>query len=341
MDLTSKLTEVKPAVLIGGFSILFAGLVAAAISMGAYSLSFSEIGDLISGSTTSKVNSAVFWNLRLPRVLLAIIIGAALSSSGAAIQGVFRNPLADPSLIGISSGALLCTALYIVATGGNAGIIGTALAAFSGAFISALAVMSLSLINKKIDVTTMLLVGIAFNALAGAFTGFLLFVADEKSLRDITFWTLGSLNGANWETVLVVMPFSLGSIVYLPQLGRSLNLFALGESEAQNMGVQPQQLKLKVILLATLAVGACVALAGFIGFMGLIVPHLARLIFGSDFRKILPATLVLGSSILLLADTFARNLIQPAEIPIGILISLLGTPVFFSLLLKLKTSKKL
>jgi len=127
----------------------------------------------------------------------------------------------------------------------------------------------------------------------------------------------------------------------LPRLGRSLNLFALGESEAQNMGVQPQQLKLKVILLATLAVGACVALAGFIGFMGLIVPHLARLIFGSDFRKILPATLVLGSSILLLADTFARNLIQPAEIPIGILISLLGTPVFFSLLLKLKTSKKL
>ncbi|OIN59976.1 Fe3+-siderophore ABC transporter permease [Arsenicibacter rosenii] len=279
--------------------------------------------------------------IRLPRILLGVLVGAVLSMAGASIQGLFRNPLADPGLIGISSGASLMAVVMIVLqinlfTGLSAlsGLYALSLAAFTGATGATLLVYFLSRQGGRTVVSTMLLVGIAVNVLCEACRGLLVYLADDTQLRAISFWSLGSLGGATREILSVAGPFLLIPLLLLPRLGRSLNAFTLGESQAGHLGVHVGRLKGSVILLTTLGVGVAVSVSGMIGFVGLVVPHLIRQMAGADNRLVLPASGLLGAIILTLADLLARTLVAPAELPIGIITGMAGAPVFLSILLK-------
>lgn len=296
------------------------------------------------GASVEPQQEAVLMAIRLPRVLLGVLIGAVLGISGAAMQGLFRNPLADPGLIGISSGASLFAVVTIVLQVKLAqwlpiqpGLYMLSLAAFSGAALTTLLVYHLSRQHGKAVVATMLLAGIAVNALSGALTGLMTYLANDAQLRSITFWGLGSLGGASWEMLRVIAPILLLPLLLMPRLGKSLNAFALGESQAGHLGIDARRLKRQVILLATLGVGVSVAVAGVIGFVGLVIPHLIRLVAGADHRLVIPGSALLGAILLTGADLVARTIVAPAELPIGIITALLGTPLFLYMLVKNRT----
>ncbi|WP_328728613.1 FecCD family ABC transporter permease [Falsiroseomonas algicola] len=284
-------------------------------------------------------DAAVLGVIRAPRVLLAALVGAGLGAAGAAMQGLFRNPLADPALIGVSSGAALAAVAAIVlggtVFGAAAGLLGLwllPLAAFLGGLGATLLMARLGSIGGVASVATLLLAGVAVNALAGALTGLLIFMADDRQVRDITFWTLGSLAGARWQHLPVILLLvGLPSLV-LCALARPLNALLLGEAEAYHLGVPVESLKRLAIILAAIAVAAGVAFTGLIGFVGLVVPHLVRLAFGSDHRIVLPGAALLGAALLVLADLAARSLAAPAELPVGVVTALIGAPFFLWLL---------
>lgn len=289
---------------------------------------------------------AVLLAIRLPRVGLGAMVGAGLAASGAALQGLFRNQLADPALVGVSSGAALAAVALIVlgaglfGAGPQTGLAADARlfvlpgAAFVGGLVAALAVQALARGGGQTLVTRMLLAGIAVNALTGALTGLLTFTATDAQLRNITFWMLGSLGGATWRACLVVAPFILLPLWYIARRAGDLNALLLGESEAAHLGVNVERVKRRLILCAALAVGAGVALTGIIGFIGLVVPHLLRLAVGADNRFVLAGSALLGASLLLLADVVARTILAPAELPIGIVTALVGAPFFLWLLVR-------
>lgn len=279
--------------------------------------------------------------VRIPRVILGLLVGAALGISGTAIQGIFRNPLAEPGLIGISAGASLMAVIIIVleislltALSNVLGYYLLAFGAFAGAGIAALIVYQISRTDGKSNVATMLLAGIAINALAGALTGLITFAADDQQLRNITFWMLGSLGGATWENIMAVFPFIIIPVFLLPRMGKALNAFALGEHQAAQLGLNVNKVKRNVVVLATMAVGAAVAVSGIIGFVGLLVPHTIRLLIGVDNKHVLPASALLGALMLTLADMLCRTIIAPIELPIGVITALLGTPLFLYILIK-------
>jgi len=283
----------------------------------------------------------VLIGIRLPRALLAIVVGAGLALAGAALQGLFRNPLADPGLVGVSSGAALSAAATIVLGGGVIaalphafGLFALPVAAFLGSLATTFLIWRIARSGGRVQVATLLLAGIAINALSGSGTGLLTLVASDPQLRSLTFWSMGSLNGASWSLLLSVLPFVGVAAVGLPRLARSLNALLLGESEAGHLGVRIERVKRQVVILAALAVGASVAVSGMIGFIGLVAPHLARLLLGPDHRSLLPGSALLGGLLLSLSDLVARTAIAPAEIPVGILTSLLGAPFFLWLLLR-------
>ncbi|RZF59710.1 FecCD family ABC transporter permease [Sphingobacterium corticibacterium] len=296
---------------------------------------------LVKNVSVDNLAENVLLYVRLPRVLLGLLVGAALGISGAAIQGIFRNPLAEPGLIGISAGASLFAVLIIgfeavlfVTLGNILGFYLLAFGAFAGAGLAAMLVYQFSKTDGKPNVATMLLAGIAINALAGALTGLVTYMADEQQLRTITFWMLGSLGGANWNMIWGITPFVLIPVFLLPFYGRGLNLFAIGEHQAEQIGMNPNKIKSGVVILSTLAVGACVSVTGIIGFVGLLVPHIIRLVGGVDHRVVLPASALLGALVLTLSDMLARVLVAPVELPIGVITALLGTPVFLYILYK-------
>ena len=291
---------------------------------------------------------AVLTAIRLPRVLFGILIGSTLAVCGAAMQGLFRNPLADAGLIGISSGASLAAIAVIVFSLGVfksiqnvAGLYALSIVTFAGAFITTIIVYRIAQVNGKIVVSTMLLSGIAISALAGAATGITILYANDVQLRSITFWTMGSLGGANWTNVSVLFPFAILPVVVLPVLSKSLNAFVLGENNAAHLGLNVERLKMQVILLTAIGVGSSVAMAGIIGFVGLIVPHIIRMIIGPEHKKLMIASALLGAVMLVIADLICRTAIAPAEIPIGIATTLIGGPFFLYLLLKDKRKNSL
>ncbi|MEM9954495.1 MAG: iron ABC transporter permease [Chloroflexota bacterium] len=324
--------------------LLAVGIGAVAISpVQVIAILLSELGVNI-GVEFEARQEAVLMVIRLPRVVMGILIGASLAVSGAAIQGLFRNPLADPGLIGISSGAALAAALMIVlgstVLSGVVAIFGDLalpIAAFIGGVLTTLIIYRLSSVNGQTRVATMLLAGIAVNAIAGAGIGMMVFIANDDQLRDITFWSLGSLGRASWDTVLAMLPFLLLALIPLPFLARSLNALLLGEAEAGHLGINVERVKTVVIIMVALAVGAGVAVTGIIGFVGLVVPHLMRLFAGPDHRVVLPGSALLGASLLVGADLLARTIAIPAEIPIGIVTALVGGPFFLYLLLRDRT----
>ena len=290
--------------------------------------------------TVSQQVKTILLDIRLPRICLAILIGAILAISGAVMQGLFRNPLAAPSLIGVSSGASVGASVVIVLAGAwlqsntALGLSLVAVGAFIGSFLVTVLVYRLSTSALGTSVTTMLLAGIAVSALAGAVSGLFSYYADNEMLRQISIWQMGNLSTANWQRVLVLAVVAILVLSLFPRESKSLNALLLGESEARHLGIDVQQVKRKLILLTTLGIGTAVAIGGMIGFVGLIVPHIVRLLIGPDHRWLLPASALAGGVLLLLADTIARIIIAPTELPTGILTAILGAPFFIMLLVQ-------
>ncbi|MEM9301542.1 MAG: iron ABC transporter permease [Pseudomonadota bacterium] len=299
------------------------------------------VGKLLSGTELSQMEQVVLWDIRAPRLILGILVGMALAVSGAVMQGLFRNPLADPGLVGVGAGAGLGAVLAIVLGGmlpvvlqdwvGNWLV---PLAAFVGAWSSTMILYRVSTRRGRTSVATMLLAGIALGALAAAITGVMIYLSDDRQLRDLTFWGLGSLAGATWAKVMVAGPLIVLALAGSHFLSRGLNGLALGEATAHHLGINVQALKNGAILSVAAASGAAVAVSGGIGFVGIVVPHLLRLATGPDHRTLLPNAALLGATLLLLADIMARTVVAPAELPIGIVTAVIGSPVFLWILLR-------
>jgi len=278
---------------------------------------------------------AIVNQVRLPRILVGMVIGAALASGGATIQGVFRNPLADPSIIGVTVGGSLGAVIAI-----STGLVGKALwalplAAFVGAMSTALAVYVLSLSNGQPQPVTLLLAGIAMNALMGAgISAVLLFTNRFIEVQAMLSWLIGGLRGMGWAQLAAVAPPALATVTVMMIFTREINLLLLGDETAQSLGVNVARTRLALLGLACLATGAAVSIAGPIGFIGLVVPHILRLIVGPDYRVLLPASALGGAAFLVLADTAARLLLQPAELQVGIITALVGAPFFLFLLVR-------
>ncbi len=310
---------------------------------GAYAISplqlWAVLQDVLGGVAPSSPEHLVFMNIRLPRLLLGVAAGAALGLSGALMQGLFRNPLADPGLIGVSSGAALAAGTTIVLgslwfpemprTLGSWTLV---LTAFAGSLGVTLLVYTLSQQDGATRVGLMLLAGIAINALAGAGLGYLTFLATDEQLRNIQFWLLGSLGGARWSAVLLVFSIVGVSVAAGLTLARPLNAIALGEAQAALLGVPVERIKRFAVLVTALAVGAVTATTGIIGFIGLMAPHCVRLVAGPDHRIVLPGSALLGAALVLAADSVARTVVQPAELPLGVLTAFVGVPFFLLLL---------
>lgn len=282
----------------------------------------------------------IIGQIRLPRVLMGLCAGLLLALCGVAMQGLFRNPLADPGLLGVSSGASLGAALAIVVGFGLGGLpAGLApyllsLCAFLGGLGATALVYRLGRRQGQTHVATMLLAGIAVTALAAAAVGLFTYLADDNALRTLTFWNLGSLSGASYARLWPLLAVSLLLLAWLPRQARALNALLLGESEARHLGFAVQRLKRELVLCTALGVGAAVAATGLIGFIGLVVPHLMRLLVGPDHRVLLPASALAGALLLLCADLLARLALAPVELPIGIVTALLGAPFFIYLLVR-------
>lgn len=312
------------------------------LSHGATGVSLRSVFDaLVQGTPMSERDQLILWQIRLPRLLTGVLVGASLAVAGAVMQGLFRNPLADPGLVGVGAGAGLGAVLAIVLGGlaplwviESTGYHLVPVAAFLGGWLSTLVLYRVATRSGRTSVATMLLAGIALGALAGAATGVLVYLADDRQLRDLTFWGLGSLGGASWAKLLAAGPVMLLALIAAPFLARGLNGLALGEAAAHHIGLPVQRVKASAILLVAAATGASVAVAGGIGFIGIVVPHLLRLATGPDHRFLLINAGLAGASLLLVADLIARSIIAPAELPIGIVTATLGAPVFLWILLR-------
>ena len=272
--------------------------------------------------------------VRFPRVLLSVIVGAGLACSGACLQGLFRNPLADPGLIGVSSGAAVGAGLWIVFSGPAMGGFGMPIAAFVGALLVTTLAWRVACRIGRISVAALLFAGIALTAIAQAFIGLLTYVASEDELRNLIFWQMGSFGYATWHLVIVTALLSAVGLYLLLKSSRALNAMAFGESTAFSLGVSTEALKRRVLIGTALTVGAGVAAAGGIGFVGLIVPHLLRMAVGADHRWLLPASIVSGAAFMTATDLAARTVAQPVELPVGIITAFTGAPFLLWLLVR-------
>ncbi len=335
---------------LAGLTVLLLGAAFVSLATGASGTSFfnlvaAAIGDPSADVEQLQRDQIVVMAIRLPRLILGVLVGAALAVSGAVMQGLFRNPLADPGLVGISSGAAL-GAVSIIVLGTTVlapvtaifGIYALQVAAFGGGLVTTIILYQVATRHGQTAVATMLLAGIALAALAMAVTGVLIFVADDQQLRDLTFWNLGSLSGANWSKVTASGTIIILALAATPFLARGLNGMTLGEATAAHMGVPLQAFKRVAIVTVAAATGAAVAVSGGIGFVGIVVPHLLRLVIGPDHRFLLPASAMLGAAFLLLADAVSRVVVAPAELPIGIVTAFVGGPFFLWILLRKRGS---
>jgi iron complex transport system permease protein len=295
----------------------------------------------MSGSEISPRDAVVILDIRLPRAVMGAMIGAALASSGCVMQGLFRNPLADPGIVGASSGAALAAVTMIVLGGPFVAalpveirIYAMPVAAFAGALAVTALLYGVATRESATSVAMMLLAGIALGGLASAALGFLIFQSDESQLRELTFWTLGSIAGSTWDKLVVLLPFVAVALIAFQGIAGDLDAMLLGESEASHLGVSTEWTKRVAILGVAGAVGASVAMSGVIGFVGIVVPHLLRLATGPSHRFLLPASALLGAILLLAADLVSRTVVAPAELPIGILTALIGSPFFLWLLIR-------
>jgi len=305
-------------------------------SLGSYSF---PVLSILMGNT-SAIETTIFSEIRVPRVILAAIVGASLSVSGACLQGLFRNPLADPGLIGVSAGAALGASTIIVFGSSltSAFIFSTFLLPISACLGSGLVILMLFLLTRGFGhqgVTYMLLVGIAVNAIASVGIGILTFISSDSELRSLTFWTMGSFGGITWSLLIPALIIIFISFLFLLPILRNLDILQLGESEAKRLGVNVKSLKYRIIFASAASVGASVSLSGMIGFVGLVVPHLLRLLSGVNHTYVVIGSALLGSSLMVFADLLSRLLIQPAELPVGLITSAIGSPFFLWLIFRI------
>jgi iron complex transport system permease protein len=319
------------------------GVVLASLASGAESVSLPVLARVLASpalpvdaSDDMALAHTVVWVLRIPRLLFALLFGATLAVAGSALQGMVRNPLADPGLLGVSSGGAAGAAIAIVggSTTGVATGLGVPLAACLGAGAATALVLVLARRGGRIDTITLLLAGIAVNAFAGAILGLCTAVASDTQLRNLAFWTLGALGGVTWDSLRWIVPSLLVALVALLRRARSLDLLLLGEREAAHLGVRPQRLTWTIAGAVALGVGVGTAFAGLIGFVGLVVPHLVRLAVGPAHVRLLPLAAVAGATLLAGADVLARTVVAPIELPIGVLTAFIGAPTFLALILR-------
>jgi len=304
----------------------------ASIALGAAGLSLNEIADAIAGRG-DPTNRAIIFQLRLPRAILAALVGGGLALSGAIFQALLRNPLAEPYILGVSSGAAV-GAVGAVALGWSLTTPwAVPLAAFSGAIAAVGLVLQIARsVDRRLDTRTLLLAGVVVGAFLNALILLLLTFAEVETFRAAIFWMMGNLGGADWMGVLVLTIYLVPAVVVLLGLARALNLIAVGEETAEFLGTHVEVVKWIAFTIASLLVAASVAVSGVIGFIGLIIPHALRLLWGSDHRLLLPASVLAGASFLLVADLIARTIAAPAELPVGVITALIGVPVFIGLL---------
>ena len=324
-------------------SLLFILTTIIAIGFGAVSISPSEmygaLKGVLAGNHSMGLKENVFLQLRLPRVMLCAIGGASLALSGVLMQGVFRNPIVEPGLMGTSAGAALGASIVFVLSvnfspelKGAIGPLLTPIMAFIGALISTFLVYVLSRKQNTVPVVSLLLVGMAVNALCMSGTGFMSYIARDPQARSITFWNLGTFNGANWFQVMITAIILVSCLFFLIRYAKQLNALMLGDEEALYLGVNIESFKKGMLILNTILVAVITSFVGVVGFIGLIVPHILRVTIGSDNKLLIPASAILGGIILIIADIASRLLVAPAEIPIGVITSLIGAPVFILLL---------
>lgn len=312
-----------------GLLLILATLVLVGASQGALKITFASLQD---------AHYRDIWlNIRLPRVLLAVLVGGALATAGVIMQGLFRNPMADPGLLGVSSGSALMVGVAIifpVSLPAAFLLYEQMIFAVVGSLVVCAVIFLISLRHHHGGMIQLLLAGIAINALCGAAIGILSYVGDEQQLRQLTLWMMGSLGQAQWPTLLVAASFALPAMFATAWLANTLNLLQLGDEEAHYLGVNVKRKRQLLLLLSSLLVGAAVSVSGVIGFIGLVIPHLIRMTIGADHRWLLPCSTLAGACLLLVADTLARTLVQPAEMPVGLLTSLIGGPYFLWLILR-------
>lgn len=321
-------------------ALAFAVLLALAVRFGSTRFDLELIHHGISGNLTPEdiPHWYAFLNMRLPRALATALVGGILAVSGAVMQGLFRNPLVEPGIIGVMSGAAFSVTLYIV-IGAEAfpqllrwfGDYALPVAAFAGSWLMTLALYRFAKRGGQINIAAMLLIGIALSGFTGAITGLLTYIADDSQLRSLTFWGMGTLSKMDWEKLAILAAISAISLPWIQRDARVLNALMLGENAAYHLGFNIERAKKRQIFLVALLVGSCVAFTGGIAFVGLIVPHIVRGLTGSNNRHVLPVSLLFGAALLLLADLIARIIIAPAELPIGILTAALGAPFLAAL----------
>ncbi len=332
------------------YAALIAGVVAVAllaVTVGAAGIPLprlaAALGLNIAGADSALLarDELVLWSIRIPRIAIAGMMGGLLALSGAIMQGLFRNPLADPALVGVSSGGAFAAASAIVisdsAWGASFRFMQLELlpvAAFAGSLLTTTILYKIASREGRTSVAIFLLAGLAIAAIANAGIGLLVFVADDRQLRDITFWLLGSLSGATWPKAVMVAPVALLAVLAIPLIARGLDVLVLGEAEAFHTGIDVERLKKISIVMISAMTGVAVSICGVVGFVGIVVPHLLRMVIGPGHRLLLPASVFLGAILLILADTIARVLAAPAEVPIGILTAALGAPFFLFILLR-------
>lgn len=321
-------------IMLWGLFILLIGLIIISANLGALKISITQLCSMSIDDT----HWDIWFNIRLPRIVLAVIVGMALASSGAIMQGLFRNPLADPGLLGISSGAGLMVGLTILFPAIFPPIImlyGKMIAAFIGSVVICLLVYLYSF-NEHGNMAKLILLGVAINAIIGAVMGFISYISDEVQLRQISLWSMGHLGKGSWDFVLVAMSLIVPALFCIFKLSHQLNILQLGDEDAHYLGINVARIKQYLLLLSALLIGTAVAVSGIIAFVGLVVPHMIRLRIGADHRWLLPGSALGGACLLLLADTLARTLLAPTEIPVGLFTSLIGGPYFLWLILRHK-----
>lgn len=337
----------RPLILLGSAALLLVVMLVG-ITIGPAPVSIREsfvlvmekipiLGSYIDTSRFPDTNRVIVEQIRMPRVILAALVGSALAAVGTTFQGLFKNPMADPYIIGVSSGAALGAALAIVlGAGSQLGFWALPAAAFLGALLAILIVYNIAVVGGRVPVYTLLLSGVALSAFTSSLTSFVMIV-NSNELHAIMFWMLGSFSGKGWVHVQVAFPLILLGILGLGYFARDLNAMLFGEDTAQHLGIDTERLKKNLLALSALTVAAAVAVSGTIGFVGLVVPHMVRLLVSPDHRILLPAAVLAGATFMVLTDTLARTALAPTEIPVGIITAFFGGPFFIYLLRRKKT----
>ncbi len=354
LSVVPTLRAATTPVIIISLAVMLLVVVLLSLTIGAVPIPVTEVAVILlkqigvfSSIPTDSTHEIVLTSIRFPRILMTALIGAALGASGAALQGLFRNPLVEPSLIGVSGGSAAAVVMVVVFGASlkvSAGWLYDAimpLAAFAGGLVATILVLKLSYQAGRTNIAALILLGVAANALTGAIIGLAIFYANDDQLRTFTFWTLGDLGGATPAKLAIAGPLILISLGALLLCTRSLNALALGEAEAYHIGVDVERTKQLIVFFSALGVGVSVSLAGMIGFVGLVMPHLVRVLFHPDHRLVLPASILGGALLLIFADVIARTVTSPSELPIGVVTAFIGAPFFIALLLRAKSKNEI